>query len=150
MPTPNIFDQLAGAFFREGTKMRKLDAKGSGDPDTTSRCASEDDEFEKRLVEMFSRLDTNGDRLLDKDEVREAFRQLGIPSHSIKAFMEEADANRSGTIDFEELRAHAVRRRQNIREVFDELRGDETRLTSARLIAGLEKLNIKATDEVFV
>ena len=60
--------------------------------------------------------------------------------------MAAADTSHSDDITFEEFYAHAWKRRILIKEVFDELRGDEERLTTARLLAGLETLHIKVTD----
>ena len=90
-------------------------------------------------------MDSNKNGSLDRSEVSSALRSMGIPGGRGvgSAFMKAVDKNKDDKIDFEEFIAYAKERREKVREVFDELRGKEGTVSTAQLLSGLDKLQIK-------
>ena len=105
-------------------------------------------DFELHLREIFCQMDSNKNGSLDRAEVSSALRTMGIPTGRGvgSAFMKAVDKNHDDKIDFVEFMAYAKERREKVREVFDELRGKEGTVSTAQLLSGLDKLQIKVPD----
>lgn len=61
--------------------------------------------LEQKLKSMFAKMDQNGDKVLDKDEIREALVQLGMPMTDahLERVVRAADTNQDGVVDFNEF-----------------------------------------------
>lgn len=76
---------------------------------------------EQELRQLFDRIDRNKNGILDKDELRAAFRRAGlaISKAKLQQFFDEVDVNDDGVITFEEWRYDKKRfRRPCLREAF--------------------------------
>ena len=115
---------------------------------TDEKNGTGDKDFELHLREIFGQMDSNKNGFFDRSEVSSALRSMGIPDGRGvgSAFMKSVDKNKDDKIDFEEFIAYAKERREKVREVFDELRGKEGTVSTAQLLSGLDKLQIKVPD----
>ena len=73
---------------------------------------------------MFKNVDINYDGCLSKDEVVQAFKEVGIDaSNEIQAIMTNLDINQSGALDFTELKIALIEwekevKKKQLRKVF--------------------------------
>jgi Ca2+-binding EF-hand superfamily protein len=97
--------------------LRKLDTEKNGKLDPKALKIEADNLLQERVKEAFSRLDTNKDGKISKEEAR------GL----IKEHFDRIDTNKDGSIDFDELLKAAKERRESKRA---ETRSSDTKPTA--------------------
>lgn len=73
--------------------------------------ASEDEK--KNLTRTFKALDTNGDGVLSKEEIRKGYKKtMGITSAELDALLEQVDSNHNAAINYSEFMVASLNRRE--------------------------------------
>lgn len=80
-------------------------------------------ETERRLKELFEKLDINGDGRIDVSDLTEGLQKLGVPHSSNMAmkFIESSDLTRDGVVDFAEFAQYVREHERNLKLVFNRI-----------------------------
>lgn len=87
---------------------------------------------ERRVIaEKFMEIDQDKSGFIDKEELTEAFMQMGIPCPNIDDILEKVDTNKSGRIDFTEFLTVMTTQdklfaKEKLTQAFDYLDSDHT------------------------
>jgi solute carrier family 25 phosphate transporter 23/24/25/41 len=119
------------------------------DASTPAAFMQDNAQFERQTRQIFDRLDRDGDGGLDREELLYRMKELGVPTSpaALDRWFELSDRDHSASVSFEEFLQFRLGRRDQIRSLWDRMRGSDKGLTSAAMMVGLRELGIKAADE---
>ncbi|XP_003742296.1 calcium-binding mitochondrial carrier protein SCaMC-2 [Galendromus occidentalis] len=103
-------------------------------------------ETERRLEDLFEKLDVNGDGRIDVSDLTEGLQKLGVPHSSNMAmkFIESSDLTRDGVVDFAEFAQYVREHERNLKLVFNRIdENADGHIDEQEIISSFWKMGIK-------
>jgi solute carrier family 25 phosphate transporter 23/24/25/41 len=132
-----------------GDQSRSAEWEESEDASTAAAYMDANAEFVRACRQMFQRLDRDGSGGLNRDDLAAAMKELGVPASPavVDRWFKLSDRDHSNRVSFDEFLAFRLGRRLQVQQLWDSMRHGGTGLTSTTIMAGLQELGIKATDD---
>lgn len=80
-------------------------------------------ETQRRLKNLFQKLDVDGDGRIDVKDLTAGLQKLGLPhsTDNAKKFIEFSDLTRDGVVDFQEFAQYVLEHERNLKLVFNKI-----------------------------